>query len=105
MILSNRNNYMKTDLARPRLADRVRQLLGAVGQETRKIRTSIYESRTSAMVKQIFEAIEAMFRAVIYLLILLMGLAIAALGAYTILFLALRIGQLLHTLIFQKKWL
>jgi len=57
------------------------------------------------MLKKLFEAVEAMLRAVIYLLILLMGLAMAALGAYTILFLSLRIGQFLFELIFKEKWL
>jgi len=57
------------------------------------------------MLKKFFEAVEAMLRAVIYLLILLMGLAIAALGAYTIMFLALRIAQFLFELIFKEKWL
>jgi len=57
------------------------------------------------MIKVIFEAIEAMLRAVIYLLILLIGLALAALGAYTIVFLSIRIGQLLYELLFKEKWL
>lgn len=57
------------------------------------------------MLKKLFEAVEAILRAVIYLLILLMGLALASLGAYTIMFLALRIGQFLFELIFKEKWL
>ena len=57
------------------------------------------------MLKNLFAAIEAMLRAVIYLLILLMGLAMAGLGAYTILFLSLRIGQFLWVLILKDKWL
>lgn len=57
------------------------------------------------MLKKIFEAVEAMLRSVIYLLILLMGLAMASLGAYTILFLALRVGQFLFELIFKEPWL
>ena len=62
-------------------------------------------SGVSLMIKVIFEAIEAMLRAVIYLLILLIGLALAALGAYTIVFLSIRIGQLLYELLFKEKWL
>jgi len=54
---------------------------------------------------RLFEAVEATLRAVCYLLVLLMGLAIAALGSYTIIFLAIRIGQLLWVLIFKDKWL
>lgn len=57
------------------------------------------------MLKSFFEAVEAVLRAVIYLLILLMGLAMASLGAYTIMFLALRTGQFLFELIFKEKWL
>ena len=57
------------------------------------------------MLKRLFEVMEAMLRAVIYLLILLMGLAIAGLGAYTILFLSLRVGQLLWELLFKRRWL
>lgn len=57
------------------------------------------------MLKKLFEAVEAMLRAVIYLLVLLMGLAMAALGAYAIIFLAIRIGQFLWVLIFKSKWL
>jgi hypothetical protein len=57
------------------------------------------------ILKRLFEAIEATMRAVIYLLVLLMGLAIAALGAYTIIFLTIRAGQFLWVLIFRSKWL
>lgn len=57
------------------------------------------------MLKNFFAAVEAMLRSVIYLLILLMGLAMAALGAYTILFLALRFGQFLFELFGREKWL
>ena len=57
------------------------------------------------ILKGLFEAVEATMRAVIYLLVLLMGLAMAALGAYTIIFLAIRVGQFLWVLIFKEKWL
>lgn len=57
------------------------------------------------MLKKLFEAVEATMRAVIYLLVLLMGLAMATLGAYTIIFLTIRIGQFLWVLIFKEKWL
>ena len=46
-----------------------------------------------------------MFRAVIYLLILLMGLTLAAFGAYVILFMAFRMAQFLHDAIFAHRWL
>ena len=73
--------------------------------EIQKTKELIFHSGVNGMIKKIFEAVEAMFRAVIYLLILLMGLAIAGLGAYTILFLSLRIGQFLFELIFKERWL
>lgn len=57
------------------------------------------------MIQSIFQAIEASCRAVIYLLILVAGLAMASLGAYTIILLAFRIGQFLWTLIFKEAWL
>ena len=57
------------------------------------------------MLKKLFETISAMLSSVIGLFILLMGLAIAALGAYTIMFGALRMGQFLYELIFKEKWL
>jgi len=73
--------------------------------EVKKIREVIFKLGITDMLKNIFAGIEAILRAVIYLLILLMGLAIAGLGSYTILFLALRIGQFLYELIFKEKWL
>lgn len=72
---------------------------------TKKVRELIFKVGITDMLKNIFAGIEAMLRAVIYLLILLMGIAIAGLGSYTILFLALRIGQFLYELIFKEKWL
>ena len=57
------------------------------------------------MLKKLFEAVEATLRAVCYLLVLLMGVAIATLSSYTIIFLAIRIGQFLWVLIFKDKWL
>jgi len=57
------------------------------------------------MLQKLFEATEAMLRAAIYLLILIMGAAITTLGAYTIIFLAIRIGQFLWVLLFRNKWL
>lgn len=57
------------------------------------------------MVKQMFEAIEGLFRGVIYILILCMGVVIAALAAYTILFLALRTAAFLWVVLFQESWI
>ena len=77
----------------------------AVPQEICKITHLILQSTSRAMIKNMFQAIEALFRAVIYLLILLMGLSMAGLGAFTIFFLAIRIGQFLWALIFVEKWI
>jgi len=57
------------------------------------------------MLKKFLDAVETMLRAVIYLLILLMGLALAALGAFTITFLSIRIGQFLFELLGRRSWL
>ena len=73
--------------------------------EIQKIKELILNSGITEMFNNIFKAIEAMFRATIYFLILLMGLSVTGFGAYTILFLTLRIGQFLYQLIFKDKWL
>jgi len=80
-------------------------LLRGIKQEIKKIRPLIFESGVMEMLKKLFEAVEATMRAVIYLLVLLMGLAMAALGAYTIIFLTIRVGQFLYELILKNKWL
>jgi predicted amino acid racemase len=73
--------------------------------EVKRIRKLIFKVGITDMLKNIFAGIEAMLRAVIYLLILLMGLALAGLGTFTILFLAFRSGQFLWALILKEKWL
>ena len=77
----------------------------AVPQEICKIKPLIFQSTSWAMLKNLFQAIEALLRATIYLLILLMSLSIAGLGAFVILFLAIRIGQFIWTLVLAEKWL
>ena len=74
-------------------------------EETQNIRRLIIYSEGFAMIKSLFQAIEALLRAVIYLLILIMGLAITGLGAYTVLFFAIRIGQFLWKFILKEPWL
>jgi len=86
-------------------AYRAKKRLRQARQEILSIKPLIFESRIPAMINKIFQAIEASLRAATYLLILIMGLSIAGLGAFTILFLAIRIGQFLYTLIFKDKWL
>jgi len=80
-------------------------LMKGIPTEVKRTRELIFKLGITDMLKNIFAGTEAMLRAVIYLLILLMGLAIAGLGSYTILFLSLRIGQFLYELIFKEKWL
>jgi len=76
----------------------------AIG-ELQKIKILILHTGIPTMIKSLFQAIEALCRAVIYVLILTMGVAVAGLGAYTIIFLAFRTGQFLWTLIFKEPWL
>ncbi|MCD4831691.1 MAG: hypothetical protein K8R02_07805 [Anaerohalosphaeraceae bacterium] len=73
--------------------------------EIKKTKELIFDTGVNKMLKKLFEAIEAIFRAAIYLLILLMGLSVAALGSYTIIFLSIRLGQFLFELLFREKWL
>ena len=77
----------------------------ALKTEVHKVKESIFYSEANIMIKSFFNAIEAMIRAVIYLLILIIGLTAAALGSYIVLFLAIRTAQLLWTLIFKEPWL
>ena len=86
-------------------AARTRRLLEGIRYELSRIKPLIFESTISAMIGNIFKAIEAMLRAVIYLQILVMGASMAGLAAFTSVFLALRIGQFLWALILSEKWL
>jgi hypothetical protein len=65
---------------------------------------SICRGRTIAMLKHIFDAIEAVFRAVILLLVLLIGVAALVLGAFISGLLFFRIGELLWRLILRESW-
>ena len=80
-------------------------LLAKAITEIKKTKELILNSGVRQMLKNIFEAVEATFRAAIYLLILIMGLSVAGLGSYTIIFLSIRVGQFLFELIFKDKWL
>jgi len=57
------------------------------------------------MIKRLFEAIEGLCQAATYLLILLTGLVIMGLAAFTVLFLAIRMGQFLWVTLFAERWL
>jgi len=73
--------------------------------EMQSIKCLIIYSEGFAMIKSLFQAIEALLRAVIYLLILIMGLAITGLGAYVVLLSAIRIGQFLWKFMLKEPWL
>lgn len=73
--------------------------------EVHKVKDSIFYSEANVMIKSFFQAIEAMIRAVIYLLILVIGLTITALGSYIVFFLAIRTAQFLWTFLFKEPWL
>jgi len=81
------------------------QVLRRFKEQASKIRPLIFDSRIPEMIKSVFDGIEASIRAAIYLLILIMGLSIAAFGAFTIIFLALRLSQFLYVLFFKEPWL
>lgn len=73
--------------------------------EVNKIKDSSFYSEANVMIKSFFKAIDAMIRAVIYLLILVIGLTVTALGSYIVLFVAIRTVQLLWTFLFKEPWL
>jgi hypothetical protein len=77
----------------------------ATTAEMQSVKRLIIYSEGFAMIKSLFQAIEALLRAVIYLLILIIGLAITGLGAYVVIFFAIRIGQFLWVLILKEPWL
>lgn len=57
------------------------------------------------MLKEISKRFEAVLWALLYFFVLLIGLAVAVLGAYIVIFLSYRTGQFLFELIFREKWL
>ncbi len=88
-----------------RAAASTRRLLQGIRYEVSRIPPLIFESTTAAMIGNMFKAIEAMFKAVIYVQILVMGASMAGLAAFTTVFLALRIGQFLWVLILSERWI
>jgi hypothetical protein len=77
----------------------------AVNIERSRIKTLILYTGGINMLKNLFDAVEALVRAVIYTLVLVIGLTAAALGAFIVIFLAFRIAQFLWVLIFRQAWL
>lgn len=57
------------------------------------------------MIKKIFEAIESFIKAVIYILVLTMGMTVASIATATILFCAFRLAQFLWLAFFKEPWL
>ncbi|MDI6449138.1 hypothetical protein [Anaerobaca lacustris] len=57
------------------------------------------------MIKKIFEAIESFCRAVIYMLVLVMGMTVASIATYAVLFCAFRLAQFLWLAFFRESWL
>lgn len=57
------------------------------------------------MIKKVFEAIESFIKAVIYILVLTMGMTVASLATYTVLFCAFRLAQFLWLAFFKEAWL
>ena len=57
------------------------------------------------MMKKVFEAIESFIKAVIYILVLTMGMTVASIATYTVLFGAIRLAQFLWLACFQDAWL
>ncbi len=56
------------------------------------------------MFRNLLNCIEAMIQAVSYLLILIIGLTATALGAFFVVMLAYRLGQLLWIFVFKESW-
>jgi hypothetical protein len=79
-------------------------LQSTVGEGKQAVRL-VLDSRTSEMIVRIFEAMEAMCRAIIILLIVEMGVAVTCLGAAILSLLAYRIWQLVWTLILKEPWI
>jgi len=73
--------------------------------EFKRIHKVIFYCEVKNMITVIFQAIESAIRAVSYLLILIIGLSAAALGAYASIFFAIRIGQFLHAIFFRSPWI
>jgi len=57
------------------------------------------------MAKKIFEAIESFVKAIIFMLVLVMGMTVASLATYAVLFFAFRVAQLLWRVFFREPWL
>lgn len=57
------------------------------------------------MIKKIFEVVESFVKAIIFMLVLVMGMTVASLATYAVLFFAFRVAQLLWRAFFKEPWL
>jgi hypothetical protein len=80
-------------------------LLRGIKLETQKIGPLILNAGPWGMHKKLFNAIEAMLKATIYLQVLWMGATITTLGLAITTVLAWRIWQFIWVLILGQKWL
>lgn len=60
---------------------------------------------TIEMIKKIFEVVESFVKAIIYMLILIMGMTVASLATYTVFFCAFRLAQFLWLAFFAEPWI
>jgi len=87
------------------------ELLQAVPLCWHRTRTEVTEIKTllidaeAFMLVNFFKAIEALARALIYLLTLIIGLTATALACYFMIFLSFRVGQFLWIFLFKDPWI
>ena len=61
--------------------------------ERENIKSIIIYSELSVMLKKLFQALESLLRAIMYFMILIIGLAATVLGAFLVIFLAVKREQ------------
>jgi hypothetical protein len=81
------------------------RLAAGVFANVQYARRVIFDGRIIGMFKHIFDATEAIFRAAILLLILLIGLEALVLGVFVSGLLFYRIGEFLWVFILRESWL
>lgn len=73
--------------------------------ERRTIKSFIIYMEPTLMIKNLFQLLESLLRAIMYLLILIIGLAATGLGSFLVVALAFRIGEFFWELILKEAWL
>ena len=84
---------------------RTRHLLFGIELAMIVIKTTIFTHGSLAMFKRFLEIGEAMLRAATYFMVLVIGLSVACLGAFTIVFMSIRIGEFLWDFCLKNRWL